>query len=176
LRQRPDVLAEVADGLGEVVGGGAVAGGAVGVGDVVVDRLGAADDAEVVVLALGGVVDDVGADQGAVAADEDEVADLVLPQGGDDLFEFVFGGLVAGGAEGGAGGAFEALQVGVGKVREVDEVGFDEAFDAVAGGEDFGDGAGAAGLIEDGVEARVEDGGGAAALEDEEVGGGMTND
>lgn len=162
--------------MGEVVGGGAEAGAAVGVGDVVVDRLGATDDAEVIALALGGLVDDVGADEGAVAADEDQVADLVLAQGGDNLFELVFGGLVAGGAEGGAGGAPKLLEVGVGEVGEVDEVGFDEALDAVAGGEDAGDLAGAAGLFEDSIEARVEDRRGAAALENEEVGGGMAND
>src|SRR5262249_57014358 len=66
----------------EVLGHAAIAGAMVGADQIVVDRLGHADHAHFVTFTLSEAIDLVGGIHGVVAADVEEIADIV---GGKDV-------------------------------------------------------------------------------------------
>jgi len=171
LGERADVHAEVADRLGDVAGGGAVTGAAVGAGDVVVDRLGDADDREVEPPCRCRLGNRVSAAEGAVAADHEEMSDVAVLQMLEDAIEVGIGRFDAGGAEGCAGGSAEFFQIGGRESKEVDEVILQQTFNSEPCAENLLEATAARGFVDDAVKAGVDDGGWAAALEDEEVAG-----
>ncbi len=164
------VAGDLADGGRDVFDDGAVAGAVVGDGQVVVDGLGNADDAEGVALFLGELGDLVGGVLGIVAAGVEKVADVVGLEDLEDAFKVgLLLELVAAGAEGGAGGMLEGADGLLGLRREIDEVFLEDAEHTVQGAVDlfdfivverFGDHAGHAG---------VDDGRGAAGLADQGI-------
>ena len=104
------------------------------VGDqqVVVDRLGHVEDLQVVLLALGDLVDDVGGLGRVVAADVEEVPHVVLAERLEDLLAVFLVRLVARGAQGRGGRAGDDLQHLGRLALQVDEVVVDHAAHAVA--------------------------------------------
>ena len=120
-----DVHGDFHDGAGVVFGDGAETGAMVGVGQIVINGFGHADDAHVVAALDGFEMDFVGGVLGVVAAGVKEEADVVgleylekavhfLGGLGGFLFEVNF---IAAGAQGGAGGVFEGLDGG-GRFRD----------------------------------------------------------
>ena len=173
-----DVQADLHDGGGVVLDDRAVARAVVGVGQVVVNGLGHADDAHVVAALDGFLVDLVGGVLGVVAADVEEVADVV---GLEHLEQpvHVLGGLlrllleinlVAAGAQRGggrvaAGPRWSALLL----VVDVNEFLVEDAEDAVGAAVDFLDALVPARFLNDAGQAGVDDGRRAARLRDQEI-------
>ena len=149
----------------EVLDHAAVARAVVGGRKVVVDRLRDADHAQLVALLLGQLRDLVRGVLGIVAANIEEVADVVGLEDLEDALEvLLLLELVAAGAEGGARGVLKGTDLLLRLGGEVDQVLLEEAEHAVERPVDFlnavviqrfGDNTGHAG---------VNDGGGSAGL------------
>ena len=156
------------EGLGDVAGCGSEAGAVVVFHEIVVDRLGDVDGAEFVVCGLCLFVDDADGVRGVVAADVEEVADVVGLHDFEHAGAVFFVGFVAGGEEAGGRGIGDLLEVVGGFACEIDEVFLDDSADAVDGSVDGGDLAEFAGFEGDADDALVDDRGGTAALGDED--------
>ena len=168
-RQRRVVEVVAHEGLRDELGGGSEAGGVVVFAQVVVDGLGDVEAVELVLVLLGRLVDDVGGLGGVVAADVEEVADVVLLELLEDGEAVVVGGLLADGAEGGGGGLGDEGEGGGGFAAEVDEILVEDALDAVEGTVDLLDFLVLLGFEDRADEALVDDDGRPAALRDSSI-------
>ena len=119
-------------GEGDEAGGAAVAGAVVGGAEVVVDGFGDVVDVEFDAVLDGHFGGDAGGVGGVVAADVEEVFDVIAFEGLEDFLAVGLVGLVAGGAEGGGGGLGDAFEEVEGEVVEGDEFVLDDAADAMA--------------------------------------------
>ena len=134
---------------------------------VVVDRLGNVDRAEFVVCLLRLFVDDADGVGRIVAADIEEVADVVGLHDLEHAGAVFLIGLVAGREKSRRGCVGDLFEVVGGLAGEVDEIFLDDAAHSVDGAIDRGDLGEFAGFEGDADDALVDDWGGAAALGDE---------
>jgi hypothetical protein len=122
LAHRLVVAGDLPHGGGEVFDHAAVAGAVVGAGQVVVDRLRDADDAQLIALLLGQLGDLVGRVLGVVAADVEKVPDVVgLEHLEHPLEILLLLQLVAAGAQGGARGVAQGADLLLGFGGQVDQ-------------------------------------------------------
>ena len=165
LAHRLVVAGDFLDGGGDVFDRAGVAGRVVGDGEVVIDRLRHADDAELVALLLGELGNLVCGVLRVVAADVEKVADVVRLEDLEDAFEvLLFLEFVAAGAEGGAGGVAEGADLLLGLGGEIDQVFLQDAEHAVQRAVDFLDALVVQSLRDDAGDAGIDDGGGATGL------------
>ena len=155
--------------FGDVPGRRRVAGGVVVHHEVVVDGLWDVEAAELVAGLVGDFVHDSTGVRRIVAADVEEVTDVVLPAGLEDALAVVEIGLVARGAQGGAGCAAERIECVRTGVGEIDQIVAGQPPHAVTHAEDLLDRADTLESLNDAGERRVDDGCGAARLADDRV-------
>ena len=164
------VVEVVADeGGGDELGGRAVAGRVVVDSQIVVDGFGDVEDAQFIVFLFRQFGDDAGGVRGVVAADVEEVADVIFGERLEDFFAVGGIGFVARGAEGGGGREGDAFEEFGAGFFEVDEFFIDDAADAVTGAEELLDVPGFLDALDDANEGLVDDGGGSAGLADDGV-------
>ena len=152
-----DVDADFHDGGGVVLDDGAVAGAVVGVRQIVVDGLGHADDAQVVAALDGLLVDLVRGVLRIVAADVEEIADVVGLEHLEQPVHVLRGllgllleiDLVAAGAQRGRRGVAQAFDGAGLLVVDVDQVLVQDAQDAVGAAVDLLDALVTAGFLDD---------------------------
>ena len=171
-----DVAGKLGEGCGDVLGGGAEAGGMVGAAEVVVDGFRRAHDGDVKPLLAHELRELGDGIHRIVSADVDEIADIKLPEDLDNLLELgavLFEGLElqAAGAESRAGGTDEPLHgLGGAELRaEVDEASVEDALDAVDARIDRTDAVGQHRLCDGSGDGSVDGGGRAAGLCDQKV-------
>ena len=142
----------------------------VGEREIVIDRLRDADDAELVALRLRELGDLVGGVLGVVAADVEEVADVVRLEDFKDAVEIgLLLELVTAGAEGGAGRVLEGADLLLGLGREVDQVFLENTEHAVERAVNLLDALMVERFGNDAGDAGVNDGGGATGLAHQNV-------
>ncbi len=166
------VVLDLHAGSGDVLGGGSVAGAVVRAVQVVVDGLGDAHDAALVAALLHELGNLVAGVHRVVAAVVEEVADIELLEGVENLL--VVGRilvrilhLVAAGAEGGSGSELEQLELHRILHAHVIELLVEHARDAVRGAEHAGDLGSVEGCLDSAEDTGVDHGGGAAGLADD---------
>jgi hypothetical protein len=170
LAHRLVVARDLADGHREVLDHAAVARAVVRAGEVVVDRLRDADDAQLIALLLRQLGDLVGRVLGVVAADVEEIADVVGLEDLDDALEvLLLLELVAARAERRARRVAERPDLLLRLGRQVHHVLLEDAEDAVQAAVDLLDRLMVERLGHDAGQARVNDGGGAARLTHQDV-------
>ena len=117
------VASDFAHGGGDILDRTGVAGAVVGAGEIVVDRLGHANHAEFVFLLLSELGNLVGSILRIIAADVEEVADVVRLEDFEHALEILLAlQLVAAGAEGRTRGVTEGANLLLRFVGEVDKV------------------------------------------------------
>ena len=159
----------------DVLGGGAVARGMVGAHQVVVDRLGHADEADVAADLLGIVAQLADRVHAVVAADIEEVSDIHAVEDREQVFIDlgmleIAGQLVAAASQIGGRAALEQLDLKRGAQRrtQIDHTALEQALDAVQHAVDMLRTAHLAGL-QHACQARVNDTGRAAGLTDDSI-------
>ena len=164
------VTSEFAHGGGEILDDRAVAGSVVGERKIVVDRLGHADDAELVALRSRELGNFVGRVLGIVAADVEKVADVVGLEDFEHAVEIgLFLELEAAGAEGGAGRVLESADLLLGLAGQIDKILLENAEDAVERAVNLLDALVVQRFGNDARDTGVNDGGGAAGLAHQDV-------
>ena len=164
--QRTVVEVDAGEGLGDKAGCGAEARAVVVLLEIVVDGLGNVNGAQLVVRFLRLLVDDAYRVGRIIAADVEEVADVVGLHHLEHPCAVFFIGLVAGGKQARGRRAGHLLEVVGGLASEIDEVFIDDAAHAVDGSIDGGHLAELAGLKGDAYNALIDDRGGATTLRD----------
>ena len=133
--------------------------------DIVVDGLGDTDDAQLVALLLSELGDFVGGILGVVAAGVEEVTDVLSLKDFQHALEIgLLLGLVAAGAEGGAGRVAEATDGLLGFRRQIDEIFIQNTEHTVERAVDFLDAAVVQSFGDNSLDASINDGGGATGL------------
>jgi hypothetical protein len=113
-----------------VAAGGGEARGVVGAEEIVVHGLGDADAVQLVAVLAAVLLHPMDGVHGVVAADEEEIADVVLAQHLEDAGEVLFLDLMAGGSQGRGRGGAQAFEDMGGLAAQVEQALFHKALDA----------------------------------------------
>ena len=178
-RQGRHVAVVADERRGHKASGAAVARAVVGHAQVVIDGLGDMEYPQLVVTVARHLVDDAGGVGRVVAANVEEIPNVVLGEDAKDVLAVGVVGLVAAGAQGGRRGDGEVFQHLLAQALERDKVLFDDASHAVASAQQLADGRELSDRLDHAHQGLIDHGRRAAGLTDDGIafdGAGFTHD